>query len=170
MNILCHISTKMHIFSGPWIRLFQLYSKIEQFYPFLIITVYLNVSYVNTCYYRIRFQIRSPKDETICEACSPGTIPDTSHQNCTKIPESFLRAGSSWAIGAMTFSILGAVVTLLVISVFIKHNHTPIVKAAGREVSYVLLSGLLLCYLITFVLILKPTDIVCAIQRYYICC
>lgn len=70
----------------------------------------------------------------------------------------------------MTFSVLGAAVTLLVISVFTKHNHTPIVKAAGREVSYVLLSGLLLCYLITFVLILKPTDIVCAVQRYEYSC
>lgn len=112
-----------------------------------------------------RFQIRSPTDETRCEVCPEGTGPDEHHQRCLEIPEVFLQAGSSWAIGAMTLSATGIAVTMLVVSVFIKHNHTPIVKAAGREVSYVLLSGILLCYSITFVLVLKPTDFVCAIQR-----
>ncbi|KAL5242911.1 hypothetical protein ACI65C_010321, partial [Semiaphis heraclei] len=111
-------------------------------------------------------RIRSPTDDTRCEVCPEGTLPDSSRQRCLDIPEAFLRAGSSWAIGAMALSVTGVTITVLVISVFIKHNHTPIVKAAGREVSYVLLSGILLCYLITFVLVLKPTDIVCAIQRF----
>jgi metabotropic X receptor len=115
--------------------------------------------------FKQRFQIRSVIDETLCEMCPEGTLPDVEHQQCLEIPEAFLQAGSSWAIGAMTLSTAGVVVTMLVVAVFVKHNHTPIVKAAGREVSYVLLSGILLCYLITFVLVLKPTDIVCAIQR-----
>ncbi|XP_022178593.1 metabotropic glutamate receptor 2 [Myzus persicae] len=118
------------------------------------------------CFNCTQYQIRSSTDETRCEVCAEGTLPDSSRERCLDIPESFLRAGSSWAIGAMTLSAAGVVITLLVVSVFIKHNHTPIVKAAGREVSYVLLSGILLCYLITFVLVLKPTDIVCAIQRF----
>lgn len=114
---------------------------------------------------RYVFQIRSPTDETRCVACPEGTLPDADHQRCLDIPEVFLRIGSSWGIGAMSLSAAGVTVTLLVVAVFVKHNHTPIVKAAGREVSYVLLSGILLCYMITFVLVLKPTNIVCAVQR-----
>ncbi|CAB0006433.1 unnamed protein product, partial [Nesidiocoris tenuis] len=57
-------------------------------------------------------------------------------------------------------------VTLFVISVFIRHNETPVVKAAGRELSYVLLTGILLCYLITFALVLRPSNFVCGLQRF----
>lgn len=56
-------------------------------------------------------------------------------------------------------------VTICVCGVFLKHNDTPVVRASGRELSYVLLLGILLCYLVTFTLVLKPTDIVCSIQR-----
>jgi hypothetical protein len=45
------------------------------------------------------------------------------------------------------------------------NNNTPIVRASGRELSYVLLAGILMCYLETFSLVLKPTDFVCGLQR-----
>lgn len=60
---------------------------------------------------------------------------------------------------------LPAQVTLFVGGVFLRHNDTPVVRASGRELSYVLLTGILLCYLVTFALVLRPNDIVCGIQR-----
>ena len=42
---------------------------------------------------------------------------------------------------------------------------TPIVKASGRELSYMLLSGILICYGNTFALLAKPSTVTCAIQR-----
>lgn len=97
--------------------------------------------------------------------CPEGTKPDTFHQVCLDIPEVFLHVESAWAIGAMSFSLTGCMATLFVIGVFFRHNDTPVVKAAGRELTYVLLSGLLLCYLITFALVLRPSDVVCGVQR-----
>lgn len=47
----------------------------------------------------------------------------------------------------------------------IRHNETPIVRASGRELSYILLAGIFMCYGVTFALVFKPTNIVCAIQR-----
>ncbi|KAG8300224.1 hypothetical protein J6590_094729 [Homalodisca vitripennis] len=70
------------------------------------------------------------------------------------------------SIRAMSFSTTGILVTLFVAGVFVRHNETPVVKAAGRELSYVLLTGILLCYLVTFALVLRPTNAVCGIQRY----
>ncbi|MPC26380.1 Metabotropic glutamate receptor 2 [Portunus trituberculatus] len=67
----------------------------------------------------------------------------------------YIRPDSLWAIGAMTFSSLGVVVTGVVVWVFVKHHDTPIVRASGRELSFVLLSGVFLCYAITFLLVLK---------------
>ena len=54
---------------------------------------------------------------------------------------------------------------LQVLGVFLRYNDTPVVRASGRELSYVLLCGILLCYAVSFLFILRPTDIVCGIQR-----
>ncbi|XP_067211682.1 uncharacterized protein [Linepithema humile] len=118
------------------------------------------------CFNCTQYQIRHTLDETQCTQCRRGTLPDETHSACRDIPEEFLHPFSSWAIGAMLFSAFGIMVTLSVCIVFLKHNDTPVVRASGRELSYVLLSGILLCYLVTFTLVLKPTDIVCGIQRF----
>ncbi|XP_031844348.2 metabotropic glutamate receptor B isoform X2 [Nomia melanderi] len=118
------------------------------------------------CFNCTQYQIRHPKDETQCIPCRQGTVPDETHSSCRDIPEEFLRHESGWAIGAMSFSATGILITFFVCGVFLKHNDTPVVRASGRELSYVLLSGILLCYLVTFALVLKPTDIVCGVQRF----
>ena len=105
-------------------------------------------------------------DETQCLTCRQGTVPDPSHITCREIPEVFLRPESGCAIGAMSLSSTGILITLFVCGVFIRHNDTPVVRASGRELSYVLLTGILLCYCVTFALVLRPTDVVCGIQRY----
>ncbi|KAL1139951.1 hypothetical protein AAG570_006928, partial [Ranatra chinensis] len=118
------------------------------------------------CFNCSQYQILAADDDTQCLNCPGGTKPDSSRQTCLPLPEVYLRVGSGWAIGAMSLSLAGILVTLFVVAVFARHNNTPIVKAAGRELSYVLLSGLLLCYLLTFVLVMRPTDVVCALQRF----
>ncbi|XP_049306788.1 uncharacterized protein LOC105228043 isoform X1 [Bactrocera dorsalis] len=118
------------------------------------------------CFNCSTYQIRHPIDETQCLTCQLGTLPDVSKQFCQTIPEVYLRPESAWAIGAMAFSATGILVTLFVVGVFVRHNDTPIVRASGRELSYILLAGILMCYAVTFALVLKPTNIVCAIQRF----
>ncbi|XP_031783188.1 metabotropic glutamate receptor 2 isoform X3 [Nasonia vitripennis] len=119
------------------------------------------------CFNCTQYQIRKPDDETQCIDCPEGTVPDDTHSFCRDIPEEFLKLESGWAIGAMSFSSTGILVTFFVVGVFLKHNDTPVVRASGRELSYILLTGILLCYLVTFALVLRPTDIVCGIQSSY---
>uniref|UniRef100_A0A1B0C9E3 G-protein coupled receptors family 3 profile domain-containing protein n=1 Tax=Lutzomyia longipalpis TaxID=7200 RepID=A0A1B0C9E3_LUTLO len=118
------------------------------------------------CFNCTQYQIRHPHDETQCLMCKEGTIPDRNKEFCEDIPEVFLRPESGWAIGAMAFSSTGMLITLFVVGVFLRHNDTPVVRASGRELSYVLLGGIVMCFLVTFLLVLKPTDIVCCIQRF----
>ncbi|XP_045105154.1 metabotropic glutamate receptor 4-like [Portunus trituberculatus] len=118
------------------------------------------------CFNCSTYQIVNPRDETQCLNCAWGTLPDAEHLHCNAIPEVYIRPDSLWAIGAMTFSSLGVVVTGVVVWVFVKHHDTPIVRASGRELSFVLLSGVFLCYAITFLLVLKPSTVVCTIQRF----
>ena len=49
-----------------------------------------------------------------------------------------------------------------------RNNDTPVVRASGRELSYVLLVGFLMCYGLTFILMQKPTTIICGIQEFMI--
>lgn len=76
-----------------------------------------------------------------------------------------MRPSSSWSIGALVFSWIGIFVTIFVIVIFIKYNDTPVVRASGRELCYVLLAGILSCYSMTFVLVQKPTTIICGAQK-----
>lgn len=55
--------------------------------------------------------------------------------------------------------------TGLVIWVFIRHNHTPLVKASGRELCYILLSGVFMSYALTFLFLAKPSPAICALRR-----
>ncbi|XP_060651780.1 LOW QUALITY PROTEIN: metabotropic glutamate receptor 2 [Drosophila nasuta] len=118
------------------------------------------------CFNCTTYQIRHPDDETHCLVCQLGTLPDAHKKYCRPIPEVYLRPESAWAIGAMAFSATGILITLFVVGVFVRHNETPIVRASGRELSYILLAGIFMCYGVTFALVLKPTNIVCAIQRF----
>lgn len=56
-------------------------------------------------------------------------------------------------------------VNLILINFQSRHNDTPVVRASGRELSYVLLAGIIMCYSVTFALVLRPTDITCGVQR-----
>nr|CAH7761039.1 unnamed protein product [Callosobruchus chinensis] len=118
------------------------------------------------CFNCTQYQIRHQTDPTQCISCPWGTVPDPHHVNCTPIREEYLRPDSGWAIGAMALSSCGVLVTVFVMGVFIRHNDTPVVRASGRELSYVLLSGILMCYAVTYALVLKPSDAVCGIQRF----
>lgn len=73
---------------------------------------------------------------------------------------------SPFSLGPAAFSCLGILMTLAVIGLFVKHNDTPLVRASGRELSYMVLFGILLCYLNTFALLARPTFEVCVTQRF----
>jgi len=71
--------------------------------------------------------------------CPNGTLPDQEHLQCVALPEEYLNPESPLAIGAMTFALVGIVITATVLGVYIRFNDTPVVRASGRELSYVLL-------------------------------
>ena len=102
------------------------------------------------------FQHLHINDTTRCVQCPNGTLPDPGGAlECVDMPEEYLTLGSNWAILAISFAVFGIAVTSAVLVVFIRHNDTPVVRASGRELCYVLLVGLLLCYAITFVLMVR---------------
>ncbi|KAI5093683.1 metabotropic glutamate receptor 2 precursor, partial [Silurus meridionalis] len=104
-------------------------------------------------------------DEFTCEDCGFGEWPLANLTGCYELPEEYINWSDAWAVGPVTIACLGMMCTLAVAVVFLRHNDTPVVKASGRELSYILLLGVLLCYAMTFIYIAKPSAVVCALRR-----
>ncbi|XP_076361004.1 metabotropic glutamate receptor 3-like [Tachypleus tridentatus] len=108
------------------------------------------------------------EDEYTCRVCPWGTLPSTAKTNCLPIPEEFLYFTSPWAIGTMAFAGLGILSSIFMALVFWANGDTPIIKAAGRELSYLLLFGIFLSYCMTFVIVAKPTPWTCGLTRFFL--
>ncbi|XP_002731627.1 metabotropic glutamate receptor 2-like [Saccoglossus kowalevskii] len=100
-----------------------------------------------------------------CLECPLGEAPDTFHQTCKPIPEEYIQYYNKFSIICMTFASVGLLATVFTCAVFIANNNTPVVKASSRELSYILLGGILASYAITFVLLAKPSEPRCALSR-----
>uniref|UniRef100_A0A4W6EMZ3 Glutamate metabotropic receptor 6 n=1 Tax=Lates calcarifer TaxID=8187 RepID=A0A4W6EMZ3_LATCA len=104
-------------------------------------------------------------DEFTCETCPTDMRPTPNRTTCRPTPIIKLEWNSPWALVPASLAMLGILATSAVVITFIRFNDTPIVRASGRELSYVLLTGIFLIYLITFLMIAEPGVVVCAFRR-----
>uniref|UniRef100_A0A8I3PSN8 Glutamate metabotropic receptor 8 n=1 Tax=Canis lupus familiaris TaxID=9615 RepID=A0A8I3PSN8_CANLF len=107
-------------------------------------------------------------DELSCELCPLDQRPNINRTGCQLIPIIKLEWHSPWAVVPVFIAILGIIATTFVIVTFVRYNDTPIVRASGRELSYVLLTGIFLCYSITFLMIAAPDTIICSFRRIFL--
>ncbi|KAM6256366.1 metabotropic glutamate receptor 7 isoform 1-T1 [Porphyrio hochstetteri] len=107
-------------------------------------------------------------DEVTCLLCSYNERPNENRTGCRSIPIVKLEWHSPWAAIPVFLAMLGIIATIFVMATFIRYNDTPIVRASGRELSYVLLTGIFLCYIITFLMIAKPNVAVCSFRRIFL--
>ncbi|GFT12319.1 metabotropic glutamate receptor [Nephila pilipes] len=119
----------------------------------------------NCCWHCLRCsKYEVTVSETQCVKCPLGWIPNKTQTKCVEVSIWYLNFLNGWTISAILISSLGIVITLYIVGVFIKFRETPIIKASGRELSFVILIGILMCFCMTFVLMLKPTDMICKVQ------
>ncbi|XP_036426892.1 metabotropic glutamate receptor 4-like [Colossoma macropomum] len=107
-------------------------------------------------------------DAFTCKTCRFNKRPNKNHTECLPIPIIQLEWSSPWAVIQVLIAVLGIMATLFVVVTFIRYNDTPIVKASGRELSYVLLTGIFLCYATTFLMIATPSIGVCSFRRIFL--
>uniref|UniRef100_A0A667ZAU9 Glutamate metabotropic receptor 4 n=1 Tax=Myripristis murdjan TaxID=586833 RepID=A0A667ZAU9_9TELE len=107
-------------------------------------------------------------DTYTCKMCRFDLRPNENHTGCVPIPIVKLEWSSPWAVIPVLIAVLGIMATLFVVITFIRYNDTPIVKASGRELSYVLLTGIFLCYATTFLMISTPDVGICSLRRIFL--
>lgn len=104
----------------------------------------------------------------MCVDCGLGRLPNKDRSSCYEIKDKNLQSmrWSTWyALIPCIFAIIGICLTIFTMVIFVLHNDTPVVKASGRELSYILLCSIITAYLMTFVLIMAPSTLTCAIKR-----
>ena len=105
-------------------------------------------------------------EKNTCTRCPVGQKPSKilNFTACDDLPIKHMNR--EWKILMGFFASVGVLATLFTVFVFIRHNETPLVKAQGRELTYILLSGIIMLFVIPFFLIIYPNNIACGIARF----
>lgn len=101
-----------------------------------------------------------------CRDCSLGTSPNARRDACVDNPVRHLTWSNPWAMVILALTSLGLVTTAFVVVIFVVYNKHSIVKAASRELSAILLTGITFCYILPFFFIARPSPFTCTVRRF----
>ncbi|XP_029838725.4 metabotropic glutamate receptor 1 [Ixodes scapularis] len=101
-----------------------------------------------------------------CLDCEEGMWPNANHDGCDSIPQKYLQWTETASIIVMVVCSFVMLSTGAVATIYIRYITTPLIKASSRELSFVVLMGILCATASTFAVLAKPTPIVCAIERF----
>ncbi|XP_043919581.1 vomeronasal type-2 receptor 26-like [Protopterus annectens] len=110
-------------------------------------------------------EVANKTDSNDCQKCLEHEWPNKGQAKCVPKFIEFLGfedpLGASLASCAISFAVL----TTLVMVVFVEHRRTPVVKANNRNLSYLILLSLILCFLCSLLFIGYPGKATCMLRQ-----
>ncbi|XP_030050809.1 vomeronasal type-2 receptor 26-like [Microcaecilia unicolor] len=110
-------------------------------------------------------EVSNQTDMDICTICPEDQWPNQKRDACVPKMKIFLSFEEPLGIALTSISIFFFLITTVILGIFIYHRDTPIVRANNRDLSYVLLISLMLCFLCSLVFIGLPMDMTCILRQ-----
>ncbi|KAF7234602.1 Vomeronasal type-2 receptor 26, partial [Varanus komodoensis] len=104
-------------------------------------------------------------DADRCIPCPEDQHPNMNQDRCIPKKIHFLSYDETMGLILVCLALFLFLITALVLATFIKHRDTPIVKANNRDLTYMLLASLLLCFLCAFLFIGRPGQVTCLVRQ-----
>ncbi|XP_060545919.1 vomeronasal type-2 receptor 26-like [Pantherophis guttatus] len=104
-------------------------------------------------------------DANQCERCPADQYSNEEKIQCLPKRFSYLSYGEPLGIVLISLILFFSLVVILVALAFILHWDTPIVKANNRNITCILLSSLLLCFLCSLLFIGRPGKVTCFLRQ-----
>ena len=103
-----------------------------------------------------------------CYECDEMYMPNIEKSACIAIPLTFFTPPSPWAVIILLLTCAGIAATIFVAVMFVIFHKKKVIKASSRELSAILLGGILLCYILPFLFVGKPSPALCGVRRFAI--
>ncbi|KAG6539558.1 type-2 vomeronasal receptor [Crotalus adamanteus] len=100
-----------------------------------------------------------------CLTCPEYQYPNKDQDMCIQKSINYLTYQESLGICLVVNAILFSFITAMILVIFIKNQETPIVKANNINLTYCLLSALLLSFLCTLLFIGQPNQVKCLLRQ-----
>ncbi|XP_043943913.1 extracellular calcium-sensing receptor-like [Protopterus annectens] len=110
-------------------------------------------------------EISNQSDANSCIPCPKDTWSSDNRSSCIPKIMELLSYEEPLGVILTLISTTSSVVTIMILCVFIKFRDTPLVKANNRDLSYLLLISLVLCFLCSLIFIGQPGKVNCWLQQ-----
>ena len=111
--------------------------------------------------------VSTENGSTNCTKCDLETKSNEEQNKCEKLPIINITHTTASGIAITLMALIGFILTLLVCGIYIKFYNSPIVKASNREISFLLLFGILSLHILAVLELSEPSHPLCTAASFW---